>query len=70
MGDNSVHIPDPDDEPFLAVAIAGRVACLVTRNKTHSSARLRQGLPLLSPREFLTHYRSRPKEARPRTDEI
>jgi putative PIN family toxin of toxin-antitoxin system len=54
-------LPDPDDEPFLAVAIAGRVACLVTGNRSHFPARLRQGLPLLSPREFLTQYRKRPK---------
>jgi uncharacterized protein len=53
-------LPDHDDEPFLAVAIAGRVACLVTGNRSHFPARLRQGVPLLSPREFLAHYRSRP----------
>lgn len=63
-------LPDPDDEPFLAVAIAGRVACLVTGNRSHFPARLCQGVPLLSPREFLTHYRSRPKGARPRADKI
>jgi predicted nucleic acid-binding protein len=50
-------LPDPDDEPFLAVAIAGRVACLVTGNRSHFPARLRQGVTLLSPREFLTRYR-------------
>jgi putative PIN family toxin of toxin-antitoxin system len=55
-------LPDPDDEPFLAVAIAGRVACLVTGNRSHFPDRLRQGVPLLSPREFLTHYRRRPKQ--------
>jgi putative PIN family toxin of toxin-antitoxin system len=50
-------LPDPDDEPFLAVAIAGRAACLVTGNRSHFPARLRQGVTLLSPREFLTRYR-------------
>ena len=54
-------LPDPDDEPFLAVAIAGRVDCLVTGNRSHYPAGLRQGIPLRSPREFLTHYRMRPK---------
>jgi putative PIN family toxin of toxin-antitoxin system len=54
-------LPDPDDEPFLAVAIAGRVACLVTGNGAHFPARLRQGVTLFSPREFLTHYRRPPK---------
>lgn len=50
-------LPDPDDEPFLAVAIAGRAACLVTGNRSHFPARLRQGVTLLSPREFLTRCR-------------
>jgi putative PIN family toxin of toxin-antitoxin system len=54
-------LPDPDDEPFLAVAIAGQVTCLVTGNKAHFPARLRQGVTIHSPREFLTHYRGRPK---------
>ena len=54
-------LPDPDDEPFLAVAIAGRVACLVTGNRAHFPARLRQGVTLFSPREFLTYYRRPPK---------
>jgi uncharacterized protein len=54
-------LPDPDDEPFLAVAIAGRVACLVTGNRAHFPARLRPGVTLLSPREFLIHYRRPPK---------
>ena len=62
-------LPDPDDEPFLSVAIAGRVSCLVTGNRSHFPARLRQGVTLLSPREFLSHYRRRPKGARPSKDE-
>jgi predicted nucleic acid-binding protein len=28
-------LPDPDDEPFLEVAIAGRSTCLVTGNHAH-----------------------------------
>jgi len=54
-------LPDPDDEPFLAVAIAGRGPCLVTGNRSHFPVRLRQGVTLLSPREFLNAYRSRQK---------
>jgi putative PIN family toxin of toxin-antitoxin system len=54
-------LPDLDDEPFLAAAIAGRVACLVTGNRAHFPARLRQGVTLFSPREFLIHYRRPPK---------
>jgi putative PIN family toxin of toxin-antitoxin system len=62
-------LPDPDDEPFLAVAIAGRVAPLVMGNRAHFPASLRQGVTLFSPREFLDHYRRRPKGARPSKDE-
>ena len=50
-------LPDPADEPFLEVAIAGRVACLVTGNRVHFPTRLRQRVKVLSPREFLAHYR-------------
>ncbi len=28
-------LPDPDDHPFLEVALAGRAACLVTGNHAH-----------------------------------
>lgn len=51
-------LPDPDDEPFLEVAIAGLVACLVTGNRFDFPARLRQGVKVLSPREFLTRFRT------------
>jgi putative PIN family toxin of toxin-antitoxin system len=50
-------LPDPDDEPFLEVAIAGRAACLATGNRVHFPGRLRQGVKVLSPREFLTLFR-------------
>ncbi|HWS15290.1 MAG TPA: putative toxin-antitoxin system toxin component, PIN family [Candidatus Methylomirabilis sp.] len=54
----SKPLPDPDDEPFLEVAIAGHVACLVTGNRVHFPAGQRQGVKILSPREFLTRYRT------------
>jgi putative PIN family toxin of toxin-antitoxin system len=50
-------LPDPADEPFLEVAIAGGAECLVTGNRVHFPARLRQRVKVFSPREFLTHYR-------------
>ena len=50
-------LPDPADEPFLEVAIAGRAECLVTGNRVHFPARLRQRVKVFSPREFPTHYR-------------
>lgn len=50
-------LPDPDDEPFLEVAIAARVACLVTGNCVHFPAELCRGTTILSPSEFLAFYR-------------
>lgn len=50
-------LPDPDDEPFLEVAITARVACLVTGNHVHFPAEFCQGVTVLSPTEFLAFYR-------------
>jgi putative PIN family toxin of toxin-antitoxin system len=47
-------LADPDDEPFLEVAIAGAVDALVTGNEKHfrvPGGRL--AVPILSPRRFL-----------------
>jgi len=60
----SKPLPDHDDEPFLEVAIAGHVDYLVTGNRVHFPAGQRQGVKILSPREFLTRYRSLPKGTR------
>jgi len=50
-------LPDPDDEAFLEVAIAGSAGCLVTGNKSHFPASSRQGIKILSPTEFIYFYR-------------
>ncbi len=52
-------LPDPDDEPFLEVAITGQAACLVTGNQAHFPAKLCHGVQLLSPAEFLRFYKKR-----------
>lgn len=52
------HLPDPDDEPFLAVALAGRARCLVTGNLRDFPAKRRQGLLVVSPRQFLDLYQT------------
>jgi putative PIN family toxin of toxin-antitoxin system len=47
-------LPDPDDEPFLEVAVAGAVDALVTGNAKHfrvPGGRL--AVPILSARRFL-----------------
>jgi putative PIN family toxin of toxin-antitoxin system len=55
-------LPDPDDEPFLEVAVAGRVVCLVTGNRAHFPARSRQGVKVISPSEFLAFYKKHKKQ--------
>jgi putative PIN family toxin of toxin-antitoxin system len=50
-------LPDPDDSPFLEVALAGRAACLVTGNLRHFPAPLTAGMLVLSPRDFPDWYR-------------
>ncbi len=55
-------LPDPDDHPFLEVALACRVACLVTGNLAHFPPKRRQEVKVLSPAEFLTFYRNQPQQ--------
>lgn len=54
----SARLPDPDDEVFLAVALAGQAECLVTGNLKHYPKRHRQGVEVVSPRDFVESYRS------------
>jgi putative PIN family toxin of toxin-antitoxin system len=50
-------LPDPSDQPFLEVALAGQAACLVTGNRVHFPAKRCPGMNVLSPSEFLTFHR-------------
>lgn len=53
-----VSLPDPDDEPFLEVAAAaGTSAVLVTGNVQHFPADARQGIEVMTPRQWLEHWR-------------
>lgn len=54
-------LPDIDDEPFLEVAIAGKVACLITGNSIHFPSKLCQGVKVLSPSDFLSFYKKQQK---------
>jgi uncharacterized protein len=47
------HLPDPDDEPFLEVALSGGVKAIVTGIKRHFPRKDCQGVKILSPVEFL-----------------
>ncbi len=53
------RLPDPDDEPFLEVALAGQVSCLVTGNLKHYPLKRRGGMRVVSPREFLEEWRKK-----------
>jgi putative PIN family toxin of toxin-antitoxin system len=53
------RLPDPEDEPFLEVALVGGAECLVTGNVKHYPARARSGLEVFSPRAFIEVYRLR-----------
>ena len=54
-----IHLPDPDDEPFLEVAVAGKVEAIVTGNKRHFPKKEYQGVRILSPAEFLEAVRGK-----------
>jgi putative PIN family toxin of toxin-antitoxin system len=54
-----IHLPDPDDEPFLEVAIAGKVEAIVTGNKRHFPKKEYEGVKILSPAEFLEGLRAK-----------
>ena len=53
------HLPDPDDEPFLEVALSGRVKAIVTGNKRHFPRKEYEGVKILSPAEFLEAVKGR-----------
>lgn len=51
------RLPDPGGEPFLEIALSSQAECLVTGNGAHYPSGLRQGMPVLSPAEFVAAYR-------------
>ena len=59
------RLPDPDDEPFLEVAIAGRVKFLVTGNRKHYPSSVFKGINIFSPSEFLEFYRKQDNDTEP-----
>lgn len=54
-----LRLPDRSDEPFLESAVTGKADCLITGNTRHFPVARRQGMTVLSPREFLDYYRKR-----------
>lgn len=53
------RLPDPDDEPFLEVALACDADCLVTGNRVHFPKDSCAGMRVVSPAEFVELYRNR-----------
>lgn len=51
------HLPDPDDEIFVEVALNSRAEALVTGNKEHFPPDRCRPVKILSPAEFLTDFR-------------
>lgn len=51
-------LPDPDDNVFLEVAIAGNAKCIITGNKNHFPKKLCLGISVFSPSEFLKFFKT------------
>lgn len=47
------RLPDPDDEPFLEVALSAMAVALITGNKRHFPKKEYGGIKILSPAESL-----------------
>jgi putative PIN family toxin of toxin-antitoxin system len=52
------RLPDPEDESFLEVALAGKATAIVTGNKRHFPKKECEGTKILSPAEFLEAFGS------------
>ena len=52
-------LPDKDDEAFLEVALGAGARCLITGNMKHYPEKLKMGVRVLSPAQFITFYRAR-----------
>lgn len=50
----NISLPDPDDLPFLEVAVTAEVDALITGNPAHYPSELCGGIRVLKPAEFLT----------------
>lgn len=50
------RLPDPNDEPFLEVALAASAEAIITGNKRHFPKKGYQGTRILSPAEYLEAF--------------
>ena len=51
-------LPHKGDEPFLEVALAGKVEYLITGNSKHFPKDRCEGIKVVTPSEFMEHYRA------------
>lgn len=56
-GQSDVDLPDADDEPFLAIALAASADFLVTGNLSDYPPDKRRGCAVVSPAAFMEHWR-------------
>ena len=56
-GHSDLDLPDPDDEPFLAVALAASADFLVTGNLSDYTPDKRRSCAVVSPAVFMEHWR-------------
>ena len=54
----STVLPDPDDQPFLEVALAAEADYLITGNQRHFPADLCRGIAVVTPRDFVAVRRT------------
>ncbi len=59
---SNLDLPDHDDEPFLAVALAGKVDFLVTGNLNDYPMDKRRGCAVVSPAEFIERWHKARRE--------
>lgn len=52
-------LPDEDDNPFLEVALSSGAECLITGNLNDFPRRCRAGVRVLSPKQFVDHWREK-----------
>ena len=57
-----LNLPDSDDEPFLAVALAASADFLVTGNLADYPPNKRRGCTVISPAEFMERWRESQSE--------
>jgi putative PIN family toxin of toxin-antitoxin system len=52
----NIKLIDPDDLPFLEVALSSMADCIITGNKKHFQAALDRKVTVLSPAEFMRSF--------------